>query len=123
MNRFVALLVAGSAVMLFACDPASTAIYPVCPFHWLTGLDCPVCGTLRGLHALLHGDLLGAVRCNALAIGALGYALVIVIRERALPEAAPIRPSRARLTLFLAITLGFTVVRNLPGGIGALMRP
>lgn len=27
-----------------------------CPFHQLTGFDCPFCGAQRGIVALLHGD-------------------------------------------------------------------
>ncbi len=118
----VCVSVAG--VVLFACDPASAAIYPICPFHWLTGLYCPVCGSIRGMHALLHGHVLDAVRCNVLTLGTVVYAAAIAIRRR---RAAPYPPlarlPHARAVLYLAIVVGFTVVRNLPGGVGALLRP
>ena len=37
-------------------------------FNRLTGLYCPGCGTARGFHKLLHGDLLGAWRMNPLTV-------------------------------------------------------
>ena len=35
---------AAACVILFAADPEQTAWLPRCPFHALTGLDCPACG-------------------------------------------------------------------------------
>ncbi|MEW5722540.1 MAG: DUF2752 domain-containing protein, partial [Thermodesulfobacteriota bacterium] len=46
------------ATWLYLVNPAVSALYPPCPFHALTGLYCPGCGTLRGLNQLLHGHLL-----------------------------------------------------------------
>jgi Protein of unknown function (DUF2752) len=48
---------------------------PVCPTKALLGIDCPGCGTLRMLYSLMHGDLLGAARFNAL--GLVAVALLI----------------------------------------------
>ncbi|MDT5176484.1 MAG: hypothetical protein QOJ95_682 [Mycobacterium sp.] len=41
---------------------------PVCPTKALLGIDCPGCGSLRMISCLLHGDLLGALRYNALGL-------------------------------------------------------
>ena len=43
-------------------------LYPHCPWHTLTGTHCPGCGTLRGITAVLQGDLLGMARNNPLAM-------------------------------------------------------
>ncbi len=53
---------AGAAVCLLylLADPADHSWMPQCFFRHLTGLECPGCGAQRMLHALLHGDLLGA---------------------------------------------------------------
>jgi hypothetical protein len=56
----------GGAVLLFAFDPAETAIFPPCVFHLATGLLCPGCGLTRALHELLHGNLAAAMELNAL---------------------------------------------------------
>ena len=54
------------AVILHRFDPASADFYPPCVFHAVTGLQCPGCGTTRALHHLLHGDVAGAFRLNAM---------------------------------------------------------
>jgi len=62
-------------VALLALPPGPHSPYPPCLFHWATGLNCPGCGTLRCLHALLHGNLMTALRCNALTVAVLcGFA-------------------------------------------------
>src|ERR1041385_6710646 len=53
-------------LILYEFDPAE-GHYPVCPFHYLTGLHCPGCGTLRALHQLLHGNVAAALSLNLLS--------------------------------------------------------
>ena len=38
-----------------------------CPFHHLTGLDCPGCGMTRGIKALVSGDISGALSLHPFA--------------------------------------------------------
>lgn len=64
-------------VQLYARDPAEGG-YPLCMFHYLTGLYCPGCGTARAVHRLLHGQLLAAMRMNVLAVGMLPVLLAVV---------------------------------------------
>ena len=45
--------------------------HPVCPFLWLTGIPCPLCGLTHALCLLLHRDILGATGVNALCLPAL----------------------------------------------------
>ncbi|GAA2724726.1 MULTISPECIES: DUF2752 domain-containing protein [Streptomyces] len=103
-----------------AVDPGVPGRYPVCPLlHW-TGLYCPACGGLRGLHALVHGDLAAAVGANALAVA--GYAVFAVLWARWLVRAArsgggmPLRPGARHAWAVAGVVLVFTVVRNLPFG-------
>ena len=56
------------AVLLHVADPSEATSFPGCPFHALTGLYCPGCGTLRCLHALLHADLRSALDYNLLTV-------------------------------------------------------
>lgn len=59
---------AGSAYVGIA-NPHDPAVpMPVCPFHALTGLDCPGCGGLRMTHDLLHADVAAALTDNALLL-------------------------------------------------------
>jgi hypothetical protein len=60
------VLLGGAAAILYRFDPATVHGYPPCVFHALTGLQCPGCGTTRALHHLLHGDVAGAFRLNAM---------------------------------------------------------
>ncbi len=69
----LALLAAAGIALLIAFDPRNTGVFPTCPFLSLTGCYCPGCGTLRALHALLRGDVGGAIGYNVLAVLALPF--------------------------------------------------
>ena len=55
------------ALVIHLGDAGATS-FPACPFYAMTGLYCPGCGTLRCLHALLHGDLRSAMGFNAMTV-------------------------------------------------------
>ena len=55
--------------LLYFDDPSREGtIFPPCPTNALTKLHCPGCGTLRAMHALLHGDVKEALSQNILAV-------------------------------------------------------
>ncbi len=56
------------ALVFFLFDPAKVSFFPPCLFHQLTGLDCPGCGAQRALHQLLHGNIIAALRLNAMFV-------------------------------------------------------
>ena len=62
----LALLAAVGMGLVYFVDPRPAGNYPPCLFLYFTGCYCPGCGTLRALHRLLHGDLLGALGYNPL---------------------------------------------------------
>ncbi len=62
------VLSAAVSVALYYNPPTSLKWVPACPFHAVTGLYCPGCGSLRGLHQLVHLNVLGALRCNVMLI-------------------------------------------------------
>lgn len=99
-------------------NPAGAGFFPACPFHALTGLNCPGCGLTRGFHALFHGDILSALHFNAMLPVYLLFFLYlfvwlasILIRGRGLDFQAF---SPYKISGFLILTLAFAVVRNLP---------
>lgn len=97
-------------------DPFRTHI-PLCALHQLTGLDCPGCGAIRAVHALLAGDPLLALRSNALIVTAIpliaaGLLTWTVRRTRGLRT--DLMPSRAALLVLTGIAVLFAVLRNLP---------
>ena len=71
---------AAAAGLVAAFDPATTWWFPSCPFYALTGWLCPLCGSLRAVHALLRGAPFAAITLNPLVIG--GAASWLVARER-----------------------------------------
>lgn len=104
--------------VLASYDPATTALYPPCPFRTLTGLQCPGCGSLRALHQLLHGNLLAALRLNPLMVLSLPFLayyflmhdLVGQMGRRRLPGCW-----RARLIwALLGVVVVFWFARNMP---------
>jgi hypothetical protein len=56
---------AAALALLYALDPASAG-FVLCPVRAFSGLACPGCGSLRGVHDLLHGDWRAALGHNAI---------------------------------------------------------
>ncbi|MBR5918892.1 MAG: DUF2752 domain-containing protein, partial [Prevotella sp.] len=54
---------------------------PKCPVKLLTGLDCPGCGGQRAAHAMLQGDVAGAIRYNWFLLYAAPYLLLLVVER------------------------------------------
>lgn len=103
-----ALLVGG---VLWLVDPSRHRI-PLCPLHALTGLWCPLCGSTRAVHALLHADLATAVADNALFVLALPVLAGLWWRRRTSGRGLP----RPVWWAVVVVVLAFGVFRNLPAG-------
>jgi hypothetical protein len=102
---------------LYCVEPGWAGTGMPCIFHSLTGLHCPGCGATRAAHRLLHGDLAGALRMNALAVLALPLAAYWIVRNVVVPagHAARRRPLRPWLVWGgIGLILLFGVLRNLP---------
>ena len=104
--------------LVYVRNPAEPGFYPTCVFYWLTGWHCPGCGTLRGLHQLMHGNFIAAFGHNPygmLALPIIGYALLaaflLTAYGRKLP--APFIHPALIWTLLVAV-LAFWVLRNVP---------
>jgi hypothetical protein len=72
-RRLVAPLAVGALTLCATAyvglvDPNEPGHYPLCPTKALTGLDCPGCGGLRATHALVTGDVVGALDHNAFVV-------------------------------------------------------
>jgi hypothetical protein len=107
------LLLAGALGYVGLVDPHNTnSVYPLCPFKWLTGWNCPFCGGLRMTHDLLHGDLAASINDNLfLLIGIPLLAGWILVRRR---HGHSTLPMPAVVTIATAAMV-WTVLRNLPG--------
>lgn len=90
-----------------------------CYFYQITGFYCLGCGGSRAVLALLHGNLIEALRYNAMAIlllPFLGYFLLslwveALCNRKVLPR--PKLPPWLWICLALAAAV-FTIARNLP---------
>ena len=115
------------ATVYYTLDPAHYP-FPRCPFNLLTGLYCPGCGSQRATHALLHGHVGQAAQLNLLAV--LCLPLLALGAADGLRASLTGQPRRAALLyrpwlpwVVFVSTLAFTVLRNLPGPLGAWLAP
>jgi uncharacterized protein DUF2752 len=113
----VAVAALGGAVVVYFVDPTKPGSWlPRCPFNWLTGLDCPACGSTRMVYALLHGDLVAAWHFNAvmLVAGLPMLAWLWFRWFRADRKGRPTPPVSPRVgQSVLVVGLVWAVVRNL----------
>ncbi|WP_084622569.1 DUF2752 domain-containing protein [Demequina oxidasica] len=114
-----------AATVVAAVDPHEAGHYPTCPSLFVTGFWCPGCGSLRALHNLAHGDVMGALGMNVLVVIAVPF---LIWRWGSWLGETLGRPSQRRLAppwaiwLLLAGIVAFTVGRNIPV-LGPLLAP
>jgi Protein of unknown function (DUF2752) len=114
----VPLLAAGASV-LYSFNPSTSRLFPPCPFHAVTGLYCPGCGSTRAMHQLLHGHVATAFDFNPLVVVALplvGLALAwqALRPRRTAPAATAARLPGWWVWALLLVVVVFGIVRNLP---------
>jgi hypothetical protein len=96
---FLLILVAAIAAARFGIVEGSPLF---CPFHRLTGLLCPLCGITRAWVALIHGEILAALRWHPFVV------LIIPILSGA---ALGWRPSSAMCRGGLIALVSFGILR------------
>lgn len=113
--------IAAGATFLFLFNPSSPSnqfFFPVCPFRALTGFSCPGCGSTRGLHRLLHGDVVAAFEFNPLLVVALPFLLyALVCFTTAAVTGRPIKGNRLNakyIWMLFVVIMSFWVFRNTP---------
>ena len=117
-TALLALALSPCVAALAVRDPADSGLFPPCPFLALTGLQCPGCGALRGLHQLLNGQLLAALDLNIVMVLALPFLAYSFLSMLALdvtghrPPTVFVRP--AWIWLLLIGIMLFWVLRNVP---------
>jgi uncharacterized protein DUF2752 len=109
-----------SAAFLFFFNPASPAnqFFPKCPFRFLTGWQCPGCGSTRAFYHLLHFEPIAAFKLNPLMVltlpfivyGVLGFTRSAVTGQ---PQRRLFIPP-VYLWTWLALLIFFWIFRNTP---------
>ncbi len=113
----LALLLLAVAV-IWLVDPRQLPL-PACWFHKMTGLYCPGCGATRATHDLLHGNLVSALRHNALWTLGLPLALYAAASEMLLLLGRrPLWGNPSRRTWLICtvacVAMAFFLLRNVP---------
>ncbi|WP_405840315.1 DUF2752 domain-containing protein [Streptomyces platensis] len=90
-----------------------------CPFKWITGLLCPLCGGTRMAYDLMHGEVVTAFHDNAVLL-TLGGPVVAYAVVRRLVAGLRGREYRPRLSgrgnaVVLGIAAAWMLARNLVG--------
>ncbi|HEV7798510.1 MAG TPA: DUF2752 domain-containing protein [Pyrinomonadaceae bacterium] len=119
-RRLTALLVwltlAVGATYLFIFEPGKTGFFPACPFRTLTGFTCPGCGSTRGLHRLLHGDVVSAFEFNPLMVLSLPFLLYALVRyTTAAVTGRPLKANRLNakyIWVLFVVIISFWIFRN-----------
>lgn len=112
------LAAGGAAIGIALIDPTDTGV-SICASQRLLGLDCPLCGGLRCVNALLRGDFLAAADHNVIA--AVGLPMIAVawlawFLQPLTNRRVTTRPAPNWLVGVVAVAmLAFTVARNLGG--------
>lgn len=77
----IAILLIAGGIIYYLFSPEESSLFPQCPFHAVTGLDCPGCGSQRAVHHLLHLQIKEAFSSNPLLIIAIPYILICIYME------------------------------------------
>ncbi|MCF3147099.1 DUF2752 domain-containing protein [Streptomyces platensis] len=122
LRRAAVTLGAGAAAAgyLWHTDPHQPGQLLIpCPFKWLTGLLCPLCGGTRMAYDLMHGDVVTAFHDNAVLL-TLGGPVMAYAVVRRLVAGLRGREYRPRLSgrgnaVVLGIAAVWMLARNLVG--------
>lgn len=114
----ISCLLVFAAIIYFVFSPAESTYFPQCPFHRITGFDCPGCGSQRAIHHLLHLRLKDAFVSNPLLILAIPYLIVGIYFEyfggkEKFPNARKAFFGKRAIILVLILIVLFWIGRNI----------
>jgi hypothetical protein len=81
-----------------------------CPFKWLTGCDCPACGTQRSIIELLKGEVVKSWQLNPTGLGLVLFSFLFVATSK-LESKVRSQTRNGYLLLLLAVVIIHWVVR------------
>ena len=107
-NPYLILGISAICVLFFLYffNPSDIQHFPRCPFLVLTGYQCPGCGTLRGIHALLNLRFVDALKLNPLMVASIPVIILLIFNRR-------FRLHKWTSRIILVIVIFWWVFRNL----------
>ena len=105
----------GWLFFLGAFSPLNLSIYPKCPIHYATGLECPGCGSSRCAKEMVSMNFYTAFNYNPIAFIAIPSLLIFSlfkIFNLRVNSPSSFLEKKGSLILFLLI-VAFTLYRNL----------
>lgn len=104
--------------ILYIINPEQSVFMPKCPFHWLTGWECPACGSQRAIHQLLHGNFREAFGYNPFLLVSVPYLSTLIWVEwfddkNKFVRLKSICHDRRIVNVYLILILIWWVARNL----------
>lgn len=114
----ITIIIIVGGVVYYLFSPLESSFFPKCPFHSITGLDCPGCGSQRALHYLTHFEIKKAFLSNPLLIMAIPYILTGIYFEyfggkENYPRMRKILFGKNAAVIVLIVVLLFWIGRNL----------
>jgi hypothetical protein len=110
-NYFSGVLVIIFLSLYFLFNPSTSIFFPKCPFHTITGLYCPGCGSQRAIHDMMHLNIFEAINHNALMFFTFTFGIGLYLYSKKKFSDLIYHP-KSPLIIFGIIFL-FGVLRNL----------
>ena len=107
----VGILVLLLVSLYYFFNPTVSNFFPKCPFHTITGLYCPGCGSQRAIHDMMHLNIFEAINHNALMFFTFTFGIGLYLYSKKKFSDLIYHP-KSPLIIFGIIFL-FGVLRNL----------
>lgn len=116
-KAIILLLLCVGIIVYFLFNPETANFFPPCPFTYLTGLQCPGCGSQRAIHNLLHLNISRAFYFNPLLVVTFPYVLSGVYFEyfggkEKYPKARKFLFGKTAITITFVVVIVYWILRN-----------
>lgn len=111
-------VIVGVFILYYLVNPLQSNFPIQCPWHLLTGTQCPACGFQRALYFLLHGNFLEALSYNYFFIFSIPYAFLAIVAtwynyHHVFDRLRAFVYHRLTLQTYIVLYFGWWIIRNL----------
>ena len=108
----------GILILYYLVNPLQSNFPIQCPWHMLTGTQCPACGFQRALYSLLHGNIIDALSYNYFFIFSIPYALLAIVAtwynyNHVFDGLRTFVYHRLTLQTYIVLYFGWWIIRNI----------